>query len=176
MRLLIEALIAELKGIREELIRIEEAIKDASLCGLGKTLPNPVLSTLQYFPEEYEQHIKYKRCEATICKEIISSACQHTCPLGQDVTCYIGLIVQGKFEEAIEIVRRENPLPLICGRVCHHPCELKCKCGDTGGEPIAIRSLKRFLADYEMEHEINIEEKPKQARDERIAVIGSGPA
>ena len=160
-----------------ELLReLSEAIKDASLCGLGKTLPNPVLSTLEYFMEEYEQHIKYKRCPAVVCKGIISSACQHTCPLGQDVPCYTGFIVQGKFKEAIEIVRKENPLPLICGRVCHHPCEDKCRAGEAGGDPIAIRSLKRFLADYELEHRISIEKKPKQARDERIAVIGSGPA
>lgn len=159
-----------------ELLReLSEGIKDASLCGLGQTLPNPVLSTLNYFMEEYEQHIKYKRCPAAVCKGIISSACQHICPLGQDVPCYVGLIVQGKFKEAVEIIKKENPLPLICGRVCHHPCEDKCRAGD-GGAPIAIRSLKRFLADYELEHGISIEKKPKQARDERVAVIGSGPA
>lgn len=159
-----------------ELLReLSEGIKDASLCGLGQTLPNPVLSTLNYFMEEYEQHIKYKRCPAAACKGIISSACQHICPLGQDVPCYVGLIVQGKFKEAVEIIKKENPLPLICGRVCHHPCEDKCRAGD-GGAPIAIRSLKRFLADYELEHGISIEKKPKQARDERVAVIGSGPA
>ncbi len=159
-----------------ELLReLSEGIKDASLCGLGQTLPNPVLSTLNYFMEEYEQHIKYKRCPAAVCKGIISSACQHICPLGQDVPCYVGLIVQGKFKEAIEIVKKENPLPLICGRVCHHPCEDKCHAGDVGA-PVAIRSLKRFLADYELEHGISIEKKPKQARDERVAVIGAGPA
>jgi NADH-quinone oxidoreductase subunit F len=83
-------------------------------------------------------------------------------------------MVQGKFDEAIKIVRKENPLPLICGRVCDTPCEQKCKAGEWG-DPIAIRSLKRFLADYEMKHGLEIEEKPKSERDERVAVIGSGP-
>ena len=169
------------KGEAEEgdIVFLEElgqAIKDASLCGLGQTLPNPVLSTLRHFRDEYEQHIKYKRCPAAVCKGIISSACQHTCPLGQDVPCYIGLIVQGKFEEAIKIIRKENPLPSICGRVCHHPCESKCRTGEGGGEPIAIRALKRFLADYELKQGIAAEEKPKQTRNEQVAVIGSGPA
>jgi NADH-quinone oxidoreductase subunit F len=167
------------EGEEGDIVFLEElgqAIKDASLCGLGQTLPNPVLSTLRHFRDEYEQHIKYKRCPAAVCKGIISSACQHTCPLGQDVPCYIGLIVQGKFEEAIKIIRKENPLPSICGRVCHHPCESKCRSGEGGGEPIAIRALKRFLADYELEQGIAPEEKPKQTRDERVAVIGSGPA
>ena len=151
-----------------------EAIKDGSMCGLGQTLPNPVLSTLKYFKNEYLQHIKYKRCPALVCKEIVSSACQHSCPINQDVPSYIGLIAQGKFEEAINIVLKENPLPLICGRVCDTPCEGKCVAGEWD-DPIAIRSLKRFLADYEMKHKVGTDAKPKEAKEERIAVVGSGP-
>ena len=158
-----------------KLQRLGNLIKKSSLCGLGQTAPNPVLTTLRYFPDEYEAHIKYKRCPAVVCKGIISSACQHACPLGQDVPCYIGFIVQKRFEEAIEIVRKENPLPLICGRVCHHPCEDKCRRGDID-QPTKIRALKRFLADYELKRGIGIKAKPKKRRDEQIAVIGSGPA
>jgi NADH-quinone oxidoreductase subunit F len=150
------------------------AIKDASMCGLGQTLPNPVLSTLKYFREEYIQHTKYKRCPALVCKGIISSACQHTCPITQDVPSYIGLLAQGKFEEAVKVVLKENPLPLICGRVCDSPCEGKCVAGEWD-DPIAIKSLKRFLADYEMEHDIELDVKPEAKKEERIAVVGSGP-
>ncbi len=153
-----------------------EAVKDGSLCGLGQTLPNPVLSTLRHFRDEYEAHVKYKRCPAAVCKGIISSACQHTCPLGQDVTCYVGLIAQGKFREAVEVVRRENPLPAICGRVCHHPCEQKCRLVSAGQDPLSIRALKRFLADYEMREGIEIGAKPKPKKGHRVAVIGCGPA
>ncbi len=161
---------ADLQALEE----LSNAIKDGSMCGLGQTLPNPVLSTLKYFMDEYLEHVKYKRCSALVCKGIISSACQHICPLSQDAPCYIGLLAQGKFEEAIKVVRKENPLPLICGRVCHAPCEDKCVAGEWG-DPVAIRSLKRFLADYEMKHGIVTEEKPKEQREERVAVIGSGP-
>jgi NADH-quinone oxidoreductase subunit F len=161
-------------GDIEYLEELSLAIKDASMCGLGQSLPNPVLSTLKYFKEEYEAHIKFKKCPAVVCKSIISSACQHTCPLGQDVPCYIGLIAQGKFEEAIKVVRKENPLPLICGRVCHNPCEFNCKAGE-GGSPISIRLLKRFLADYEIKYNIHLEETPKPPREERVAIVGSGP-
>jgi len=164
------------EGDLEFLEELGEAIKDASLCGLGQTLPNPVLSSLRHFREEYEAHVKYKRCPAAVCKGIISSACQHTCPLGQDVTCYVGLIVQGKFREAIAVVRKENPLPAICGRVCHHPCEQKCKLGLAGEEPLSVRALKRFLADYEMREGIEIEARPKKSNGSKVAVIGSGPA
>ncbi len=150
------------------------AIKDASMCGLGQTLPNPVLSTLKYFRDEYIQHTKYKRCPALVCKGIISSACQHTCPISQDVPSYIGLLAQGKFEEAVKVVLKENPLPLICGRVCDAPCEGKCVAGEWD-DPIAIRSLKRFLADYDMNNGVKAEQKPKSKKEERIAVVGSGP-
>ncbi|MHC4733510.1 MAG: FAD-dependent oxidoreductase, partial [Planctomycetota bacterium] len=83
---------------------------------------------------------------------------------------------QGKFEEAIEIVRRENPLPSICGRVCTAGCEAKCRAGEGGGEAISIRALKRFLADYEREKGLDVMPKPKQQRMEKVAIVGSGPA
>jgi len=166
-------------GKEEDIELLEElaqAVKDASLCALGGTAPNPVLSTIRYFRDEYEAHIKYKRCPAGVCRGIISAACQHTCPLEQDVPCYIGLIAQGKFEQAIEVVRRENPLPSICGRVCTAGCEAKCRAGEGDGDEISIRMLKRFLADHEREMELDVIPRPKQKRPERVAVIGSGPA
>ena len=167
------------EGKEEDIKLLEElgqAIRDGSLCGLGQTLPNPVLSTLRHFRDEYEAHVKYKRCPAAVCKKIISSACQHTCPIGQDVTCYVGLIVQGKFREAVDVVRRENPLPAICGRVCHHPCEERCGLAAAEQEPLSIRALKRFLADYEMREGIGLDVKPPRRNGTKIAIVGSGPA
>ncbi len=167
------------EGEETDLTLLEElgnAVKEASMCGLGQTMPNPVLSTLQHFRDEYEAHIKYKRCPAAVCKGIISSPCQHTCPIEQDVPCYIGLIAHGKFEQAIEIVRRENPLPSICGRVCTASCEAKCRAGEGGGDPISIRLLKRFLADYEREKGLDLIPKPARKRPHRVAIVGSGPA
>jgi NADH-quinone oxidoreductase subunit F len=153
---------------------ISLAVKNGSMCGLGQTLPNPVLSTLKYFRDEYIEHIKYKRCPALVCKGIISSACQHTCPISQDVPSYLGYLARGEFDEAVRVVLKENPLPLVCGRVCDNPCEGKCVAGEWD-DPIAIKSLKRFLADYEMNHNIDLGLQPKHEREERIAVIGSGP-
>ena len=167
------------EGEETDLTILEElgnAIKEASMCGLGQTLPNPVLSTLLHFKDEYEAHIKYKRCPAAVCKGIISSPCQHTCPLEQDVPCYVGLIAQGEFEQAIEIVKEKNPLPSVCGRVCTATCEAKCRAGEMGGDAISIRMLKRFLADYEREKGLHIMPKPKQSRPEQVAIVGSGPA
>ena len=165
------------EGEESDLVLLEDisnAVKNGSMCGLGQTLPNPVLSTLKYFRNEYIEHIKYKRCPALVCKGIISSACQHTCPISQDVPSYIGYLAQGKFEEAVKIVLKENPLPLVCGRVCDSPCETKCVAGEWD-DPIAIKSLKRFLADYEMNNDFDLGLKPKPQREEKIAIVGSGP-
>ncbi|MBE0536607.1 MAG: FAD-dependent oxidoreductase [Phycisphaerae bacterium] len=155
---------------------ISEAVKDASMCGLGQTLPNPILSSLKYFRDEYIEHIKYKRCRAGICKQIMSSSCQHACPLDQDVPCYVGLVAQRKFEDAIRIIRQKNPLPAVCGRVCTHPCESKCKAGVGGGKPIHIKALKRFLADYEMKEGLSVDVEAKPKNGKKVAVIGAGPA
>lgn len=165
------------KGKEGDIELLEElawTVKDGSLCGLGQTAPNPVLSTVRYFRDEYEAHIKYKRCPAVVCKEIISSPCQHVCPLGQDVPAYVGLIARRRFKEAIDIIKKENPLPSVCGRVCHHPCEDKCPLADAGA-PIAIRALKRFVADYETREGIQPVGLSKTVLD-KVAIVGSGPA
>jgi NADH-quinone oxidoreductase subunit F len=160
-------------GLLEELGR---AVKLASMCGLGQTAPNPVLSTLRYFKKEYEDHIRYKKCNALVCKEIVSSPCQYICPIDQEASVYIALIAQGKFEEALNIIRKDNPLSAVCGRVCHHPCETICKAVEIG-EPIAIRSLKRFVMDWAIEKGFqtpNEQKKPK--KNNKVAIIGAGPA
>ncbi|HUT88436.1 MAG TPA: NADH-ubiquinone oxidoreductase-F iron-sulfur binding region domain-containing protein, partial [Thermoguttaceae bacterium] len=114
-------------GDIELLVELAEAIKKGSLCGLGQTAPNPVLTTIRYFRDEYEAHINQKRCPAIVCKEIISSPCLHTCPISTQAPVYIALIAQGRFREAFESILEDNPLPSICARVCHHPCESKCQ-------------------------------------------------
>ena len=100
------------------LIELAEAVKAGSLCGLGQTAPNTVLTTIRYFREEYEAHIKHKRCPAVVCKEIISSPCQHACPIGTEAPVYISLIAEKRFKEAFDVIRSDNPLPSICSRVC----------------------------------------------------------
>lgn len=84
-------------------------------------------------------------------------------------------IAQGKFQEALAIIRQSNPLPYICGRVCHHPCEEECN-RVLVDKPVAVEWLKRFATDYELR---NGEEKPapvKRTKKEKVAIIGSGPA
>ena len=164
------------EGDIELLEKLAKATKDASMCGLGQTAANPVLSTLRYFKEEYEHHIRYKKCPALVCKEIVSSPCQYICPIDQEASVYIGLIAQGNFEDAMNIIRKDNPLPSVCSRVCHHPCEEVCRAGEIG-EPIAIRALKRFVIDWAIERGYQSpNEKKKPKKKNKVAIIGAGPA
>jgi homotetrameric NADPH-dependent glutamate synthase len=101
--------------------------------------------------------------------------CKAACPGEIDVQGYVALISQGKFKEALSLIRRAIPLPSVCGRVCTHPCETECNRGEVD-EPIAIASLKRFVADYELKVGAEEIQPAPRTRKERVAIIGSGPA
>jgi NADPH-dependent glutamate synthase beta subunit-like oxidoreductase/coenzyme F420-reducing hydrogenase delta subunit/NAD-dependent dihydropyrimidine dehydrogenase PreA subunit len=102
------------------------------------------------------------------------SPCTQACPAGINVKSYVSLIAEGRFSEALEVVRERCPLPGICGRICHHPCETVCKRSEVD-EPVAIRALKRFVADLELELPQPTPPPPPE-RTEKVAIIGSGPA
>jgi NADH-quinone oxidoreductase subunit F len=162
-------------GDIELLLELGESIKRSALCGLGQTAPNPVLSTIRYFRDEYEQHIREKKCPASVCASLFRSPCQNTCPAQVDVPVYVDLVAQGRYLEAYETIRRQNPLPVVCGRVCHHPCEARCRRGQLD-EPVAIRALKRFAADHLAANGGLPAPRRVSPTGKRVAVIGSGPA
>jgi len=101
--------------------------------------------------------------------------CRAACPAGVNVQGYVALVSQKKFEEAIEVIRRDNPFPAVCGRVCFHPCERECERGNFD-EPLAINAIKRFLADYELKKGRKMPEPITPTHEEKVAVIGSGPS
>ena len=163
------------EGDVELLTDLAEEVKDTALCGLGQTAPNPVLSTIRHFRDEYEVHIREKRCPAAVCETLVYAPCEHTCPVNVDAVGYIALISEGRFEEALDLVRQRLPLAGVCGRVCHHPCEDKCRRGDID-EPVAIDALKRFAADYGVKTGVQTKVQVAKRREEKVAIVGSGPA
>jgi NADH-quinone oxidoreductase subunit F len=159
-----------------QLKQLAEVIQSTSLCGLGQTAPNPVLSTLRWFRDEYEAHIYERRCPAGACKELVGAPCENGCPVGTEVWRYVANIAKGDYDEAYRLVRQANPFPSSCARVCHHPCETACRCGTTGGEPIAVRTLKRFLVERVDPAAFKVQIKKATPDAKRVAVVGAGPA
>jgi NADH-quinone oxidoreductase subunit F len=100
--------------------------------------------------------------------------CQVACPVHQDARGYVALIGQGKFAEALELIKEVNPLPAVCGFICHHPCEEACLREEVD-TPIPIRLLKRFVAEYDLKKKKGKRRILKKRR-EKILVVGSGPA
>ncbi len=106
-----------------------------------------------------------------------AAGCTEGCPLGVNVQGYVALTRAGKYREALDLIRRDNVLPGVCGRICTHPCELKCRRREVDS-PLAIRDVKRFLADKERERgdrpSLATDSPPERA--ERVCIVGSGPA
>ena len=168
------------RGTLENLTLLEElayVVKDTTMCGLGQTASNPVLSTIKYFMDEYIEHIKNRRCPAGVCKELVGAPCQDACPLGTEAWRYIAYIARGEYEDAYRVIRNANPFPSICARVCSHPCEERCRAGTTGGQSIAIRALKRFITDRIDPSIYKPIRVVKTGKDmPQAAVVGAGPA
>ncbi len=102
--------------------------------------------------------------------------CRNACPAHVNVQAYASLISQGRFSEALEISRRRNPFPSVCGRVCFAPCEDACQRNNVDS-PVGIRLLKRIVSEAEFSLELKAQAKPyPKTRDDKIAVIGAGPA
>ena len=172
--------IADGRGTPEQLDLLEElavVVKDTSMCGLGQSAPNPVLSTLRYFRPEFLRHIHEKRCDAFVCKELVAAPCMSACPIGTESWRYIAHIARGEFAEAYQAIRETNPFPSVCARVCNHPCEERCRAGTHGGQALAIRALKRFITDR-IDPSTYRPVRTGQPTEEtpRVAIVGSGPA
>ena len=168
------------KGTLKDLDLLEElalVVKDTTMCGLGQSASNPVLSTLRYFREEFERHIIDKRCDAFVCTELVGAPCHSACPVGTEAWRYVAHIARGEFEEAYATIREANPFPSVCARVCDHQCEERCRLGTSGSDPVAIRALKRFITDrIDPSTYKPVRETGATKDSPKVAVIGSGPA
>ena len=123
-------------------------------------------TAIDYFNTDYFSY--------NIVKE--TPVCQRTCPVNLDVRGYVGLIAEGRYAEALDLIRERLPFPGIIGRICPHPCEDECNRGEKD-KPLCIRDLKRFVADHELQSSIpRTPKKRTQQQREKVAIIGAGPA
>ncbi len=164
------------RGTEQDIELLEtlgEAIRKGSLCGLGQTAPNPVLTTLRYFREEYLDHVREGRCEAGVCNELFWAPCSNRCPAEVDIPAYVALVGEKRYAEALASHIDRNPFPSVCARVCPHVCETSCRRGATD-EPVAIRAVKRFMVDRKVQARPTVLQRPAAER-RRVAVVGAGP-
>ena len=159
----------------DRLIELGGYIRDTALCGLGQTAPNPVLSTIRHFREEYERHIRDRRCDAGICPGLVRAPCQSACPASVDIPGFIALTAEGRYAEALKLHRERNPFAAVCARVCFHTCEDHCR-RDSLDESVAVRGIKRFLVDQEVTLELPEVRSSREAAETPVAIVGAGPA
>jgi len=163
------------EGDIERLIELGQFIKTSSLCGLGQTAPNPVLSTIRHFRHEYEEHIRDRHCAAGVCPGLVRAPCLSACPVGVNVPGFVALVGEKRYAEALRLHRERNPFASVCARVCFHTCEDKCRRASLD-ESVSIRGVKRFMVDQEVTVQVpEVRENAANAK-RKIAVIGAGPA
>jgi NADH-quinone oxidoreductase subunit F len=163
------------EGDIEKLMELGSMIKDTALCGLGQTAPNPVLSTIRHFRDEYESHIRDKYCAAGVCEVLVRAPCQNACPARVDVPGYVSLIKEKRYAEALRLHRERNPFAAVCARVCFHACEDMCR-RTTLDESVSIRGLKRYMTEQEVTIQLPEVLENEANAGRKIAIIGAGAA
>jgi len=138
-------------------------------------IARPLITSLSYFESDYLHHIEQHCCAVGSRRGLTTAPCQAVCPAGVDVPTYAAYVAQGRYEDAVRVIRQDNPLASVCGTVCTHPCEAVCTRGEMD-EPISIMHLKGFAASRVLEDGGYPRPEMAPPRRERVAVVGSGPA
>ena len=171
------------KGAEEDLNTLDELgrmIRDTSLCGLGQTAPNPVLTAMRHFRHEFEDHLRAHRCRAGVCQDLALSPCENSCPLHMNIPRFLQLYKEGRLDEAFESVIFDNPLPASTGRVCQHPCDNRCR-RQAVDESVNMREVHRLIADSILlsdrfgEMADRVAARKLAATGKKVAVVGAGP-
>ena len=171
-------------GREEDLADLDELgrmIHETSLCGLGQTAPNSLLTTLRHFRDEFEDHIRAHRCRAGTCQDLALSPCENSCPLHMNIPRFLQLYKEGRHDDAFLSVIMDNPLPASTGRVCQHPCDDRCR-RQTVDEAVNMREVHRLIADSVLMTDAfdgvaaKIAGRRLPPSGRKVAVVGAGPA
>jgi NADH-quinone oxidoreductase subunit F len=167
----------------DDLERLDEMgrmIRDTSLCGLGQSAPNPVLTTMRHFRHEFEDHVRAQRCRAGVCADLALSPCENSCPLHMNIPRFLQLFQEHRLEDAFLSVIMDNPLPSSTGRVCQHPCDDRCR-RHAIDESVNMREVHRTIADsiYDSDRFDSLVDRVAsyklQPTDRKVAIVGGGP-
>lgn len=150
---------------------LAEMIRDASDCAIGYEAAAQFLAGLKAHADEYASHIENRACTEGTEQKV---PCEALCPAHVNVPAYIALVAAGDYAGAVNMVRKDNPLPTACALVCEHPCERRCRRGLLDA-PINIRGIKKFAVDSCAADKAPVPARSAQT-NRRVAVIGGGPS
>ncbi|HMB31997.1 MAG TPA: NAD(P)-binding protein, partial [Desulfohalobiaceae bacterium] len=156
------------------LISLSQLLVDEGLTTECKELGQELGRIFSQYEETFQSHIKTHTCPTGDCPRLTPAPCQMACPAGIDIPSYLTLIGQGEYEEAIRIIREDNPFAWVCGLVCTHPCEFMCVRARMDS-PISIMHLKGFAAEKCISKQIYLNPKPRPDNGHKACVIGAGP-
>ena len=151
-----------------EIQETAKSIMESADCAIGYEAANMVYKGAIGFKDDYVEHIMYHRCLSTLKQPV---PCVSRCPARVDIPGYIALVREGRYEDAIRLIRKDNPFPTTCGFICEHPCEALCR-RNMIDDAVNIRGLKRMAADaagYVVPPEC------AESTGKNIAVVGGGP-
>ncbi|MDD6254492.1 MAG: NAD(P)-binding protein [Eubacteriales bacterium] len=143
-------------------------IKNTADCAIGFEAASMVLKGVEGFRDDYLEHVRHNRCIASMNQPI---PCTALCPAGVDIPGYVALIHEGRYSDAVRLIRKDNPFPVVCGMICEHPCENRCRRGLIDAS-INIRGLKRYACDNAGRVPVPECAEPT---GRKVAVIGGGP-
>ncbi|QUO31714.1 FAD-dependent oxidoreductase [Faecalicatena sp. Marseille-Q4148] len=144
------------------------SIMHSADCAIGYEAAHMVYKSLIGCRDDYEQHIREGRCTCTYHQPV---PCVALCPAHVDIPGYIALVGAGRYDDAIRLIRKDNPFPTTCGFICEHPCEARCR-RNMVDDAINIRGLKRVAADFAGK----VPPPPcAPSTGKRVAVVGGGP-
>lgn len=159
------------RGSMETIRRIEktaESIMDSADCAIGYEAASMVLQGVRGFRDDYIEHVKSNRCTSGLTQPV---PCVALCPAHVDIPGYIALVRAGRYEDAVKLIRKDNPFPTACAYVCEHPCEARCR-RNMIDDAVNICGLKHFAVNKAM-HVPAIAPQPSTGK--RVAIIGGGP-
>ena len=138
-------------------------------CAIGRDAARLVVDGLEGFRDDYEEHVKHHRCLAGLQNPV---PCVSLCPAGVDIPGYVALVGEGRYADAVRLIRKDNPMPVSCAYICEHPCEARCR-RNMIDDAINIRGLKRYAVD----HAGDVPNPPNApSTGKRVAIIGGGPS
>lgn len=155
----------------EKLKSIAQFVNNTADCAIGYNTAKDVLDSIETFKADYISHVTYGCCDESVGQKV---PCVHQCPAHVDIPGYIALAKNGDAAGAINLIRRDNPLPTACAMICEHPCEERCR-RTMIDAPLNIRGIKKYAVDQIAADKVAVP-AALESTGKKVAVVGGGPA